>query len=362
MKLVCPKEELSKGLQTVLRSVGARAGIPALSGVLIELTDTDLTLTTTDLELTTRAKLNLTGEAGKVLLPARLLAEIVRSLPSDEVEVVTENGTVRVAGGRSKFEIRSLSPEEFPRVETAPQTRSISIAGDLLARALSQVAPAASRDETRPVLTGVLFEGEGNTLRIVATDSYRLAVRSIEVEGVDGVRVLVPARAVVEVGRLAAGEKTVQIDIASAQIGFHLGDVVLQSRLIEGEFPAYKQLLPTDQPNQLKLTKGSFLEAVKRVGVLAQDSTPVFLVLGEAAVKLECHAQGLGEGDEEVEAATYTGEDIRVAFNPSYLEAGVGATESDDVVIDFTDQQRPALVHAPDDKDFQYLLMPIRVS
>ncbi|MGH9324990.1 MAG: DNA polymerase III subunit beta, partial [Vicinamibacteria bacterium] len=294
MKLVCPKEELSKGLQTVLRSVGARAGIPALSCVLIELTDSDLSLTTTDLELTTKARLNLTGEAGRILLPARLLSEIVRSLPSEEVELVTDNGTVRLAGGRAKFEIRSVSPDEFPRVEAVAQTRSVTVNGELLAKALSQVASAASRDETRPVLTGVLFEGEGNELRIVATDSYRLAVRSIEVEGVQDVRVLVPARAVIEVARLAASLDQVTIEIASAQAGFHLGDVVIQSRLIEGEFPAYKQLLPENQPHQLRIGKSGFLEAVKRVGLMAQDSTPVFLVLNEDGVRLECHAQGIG--------------------------------------------------------------------
>jgi DNA polymerase III subunit beta len=361
MKLVCSREELSKGLQTVLRSVGARAGIPALSGVLIELTDTDLTLTTTDLELTTRAKLGLTGEAGKVLLPARLLAEIVKSLPSEDVELVTENGTVRVAGGRAKFEIRSLPPEEFPRVETAPQTRTISVKGELLSKALSQVALAASRDETRPVLTGVLFEGEGNELRIVATDSYRLAVRSIEVDGVQDVRVLVPARAVVEVARLAAGEDEVKIDIASAQIGFHLGEVLLQSRLIEGEFPAYRQLLPESQPHQLRIAKSEFIDAVKRVGVLAQDATHVLLELSETSVGLRCHAQGLGEGGQEIDG-NYTGEEMRVAFNPQYLEAGAAATESDEIVMDLTDQQRPALIHAPEDSAYRYLIMPIRVS
>lgn len=332
-----------------------------MSGVLIELSDTDLTLTTTDLELTTKAKLNLTGEAGKVLLPARLLSEIVRSLPSDDVELITDSGTVKVAGGRSRFEIRSLSPDEFPRVESPPQTRSFTVSGDLLATALSQVALAASRDETRPVLTGVLFEGEGNELRIVATDSYRLALRTIEVEGVQDIRVLIPARAVVEVARLAAGLDEVTVEIASAQASFQLGDVTIQSRLIEGEFPAYRQLLPENQPNRLQVSKTTFLEAVKRVAVLAQDATPVFLTMNESAVRLECHAQGLGEGAEEVDGS-YVGEEIRVAFNPAYLDAGVAATGVDDVLLNFTDQQRPALVHAADDKAFVYLLMPIRVS
>jgi DNA polymerase-3 subunit beta len=361
MKLVCSREELSRGLQTALRSVGARAGIPALSGVLIELTDTDLSLTTTDLELTTRVKLGLTGEAGRILLPARLLAEIIRSLPTDEVELITDNGSVRVAGGRARFEIRSLAPEDFPRVDAPAQGSALTLAGDMVAKALGQVAPAASRDETRPVLTGVLLEGEGDELRVVATDSYRLAVRKLNVPGVDGTKVLVPARAVVEVGRLAGGEKEVHMEVGTAQVGFQLGEVAVQSRLIEGEFPAYKQLLPDDLPNRLVVNKEPFIEALKRVAVLAQDATPVFLEMMEEGIRLTCHAQGLGEGAEEVEGM-YTGEEMRAAFNPTYLETGIAATESDDVVIEFSDSQRPALVHAPEDRDFLYLLMPIRVS
>lgn len=361
MKLVCSSEELSRGLQTALRSVGARAGIPALSGVLIELTDTDLSLTTTDLELTTRVKLGLTGEAGRVLLPARLLSEIVRNLHSDEVELITDNGSVRVAGGRAKFEIRSLAPEDFPRVDPPSDEGGLVLDGDLVAKALGQVASAASRDETRPVLTGVLLEGEGSELRIVATDSYRLAVRVLRVDGVDGTKVLVPARAVVEVGRLAGGEKEVRVEMSSSQIGFKLGDVSIQSRLIEGEFPAYKQLLPEELPNTLTISKEPFIEALKRVAVLAQDATPVFLEMGDDGIRLTCHAQGLGEGAEEVEG-TYVGEEMRTAFNAGYLETGIAATEGDEVVIGFSDPQRPALIHAPGDRDFLYLLMPIRVS
>lgn len=360
MKLVCDREELSKGLQSVLRSVGMRAGIPALSGVLVELTDNDLSLTTTDLELTTRVRLALTGEAGKVLVPARLFAEIVRSLPSDEVELFTENGTVRVAGGRARFEIRSLPPEDFPQVDTVSETRSIGIAGDTLAKALGQVTPAASRDETRPVLTGVLLEGEGGELRLVATDSYRLAVRTLEGQEADGLRVLIPARAVVEVARLA-GSNDVKIDVSSSQAGFTIGDTVVQSRLIEGEFPAYGKLLPTDLPSSLQISKEPFVEALKRVAVLAQDATPVFIEFADGNVRLSCHAQGLGEAAEDVDGA-YTGEDMRVAFNAGYLETGVVAVEGDDVQIELADAQRPVLVHAPGDRAYVYLLMPIRVS
>ena len=360
MKLVCDREELSRGLQAVLRSVGVRAGIPALSGVLFELTDTDLSLTTTDLELTTRIRLGLTGEAGKVLLPARLLAEIVRGLSSDQVELITENGTVRVAGGRARYEIRSLPPEDFPRVDVVSDTTSLSLDGDLLSRALNQVVPAASRDETRPVLTGVLLEGEGDELRVVATDSYRLAVRTLGAQGVDGTRVLVPSRAVSEVARLAPG-KQVRVDVSSSQIGFHVEDALVQSRLIEGEFPAYRQLLPDELPNTLRIDKAPFIEAIKRVAVLAQDATPIFLELSADRIRISCHAQGLGEAAEDVDG-TYTGEEVRAAFNATYLETGLSATDSSEVLIDMSDPQRPALIHAPDDRQFLYLLMPIRVS
>jgi DNA polymerase-3 subunit beta len=293
-------------------------------------------------------------------VPARLLAEIVRSLPSDQVEFITDNGTVRVAGGRARFEIRSLPPEDFPRVDVVTDTRTLVLEGDLLSKALSQVTPAASRDETRPVLTGVLLEGEGDELRIVATDSYRLALRTLGAQGVDGTKVLIPARAVVEVGRLAAGEQ-VRVEISSSQAGFHVGDALIQSRLIEGEFPAYRQLLPDDLPNVLRLTKGPFVEALKRVAVLAQDATPIFLELSSERIRISCHAQGLGEAAEEIDGS-YSGEEMRAAFNPQYLETGVAATEGDEVQIDFSDAQRPALVHAPGDRAFVYLLMPIRVS
>lgn len=360
MKLVCARDELSRGLQTVLRSVGARAGIPALSGVLIELSDTDLKLTTTDLELTTQITIELTGEAGRVVVPARLLADIVRNLPSDEVEFVSDNGTVKVRGGRARFELRSLQAEDFPRVQIAEETKSLTLDGELLGTALNQVAPAASRDETRPVLTGVLFEGEGDELRIVATDSYRLGLRKLGASGVDGTKVLIPARAVTEVARLAPGE-AVRMEVASSQVGFRVGNVTIQSRLIEGEFPGYRQLLPEDLPNVLSLEKPSFIEALRRVAVMAQDATPVFVELGPDGVRIACHAQGLGEASEDVDAS-YTGEEMRVAFNAGYLEAGVSAVDGDAVRIELSDPQRPALVRGESGRDFLYLLMPIRVS
>lgn len=360
MKLVCPREELSRGLQIVLRSVGSRAGIPALSGVLLELTDQDLAMTTTDLELTTRVRVPISGEEGEIVVPARLLADIVRNLPSDDVEVISDNGTVRVSGGRARFELRSLAAEDFPKTEPPDEARQVTIGGPTLAEALNQVVPAASRDETRPVLTGVLFEGDGEELRVVATDSYRLAVRTIQAAGADGTKLLVPARAVGEVARLAP-EEDVAVEVSGSQVGFHFPGTLVRSRLIEGEFPAYRQLLPENLPNRLEVEREPFLEALRRVAVLAQGDTYVFVEFSEDAIRISCHSQGLGEAAEETDG-DYTGEDMRVAFNPSYLEAGIEATPGERALIELSDPQRPALVRAPEARDFLYLLMPIRVS
>ncbi len=315
MKLICPTEDLSRALQTVGRSVGVRAGIPALSGVLAELEDTELSLTTTDLELTTRVRIPVSGEAGRVVVPARYFSEIVRNLPSDEVEFVTENGSVRISGGRARYTLRSLAAEDFPRLQPGGQTISFTVPGEQFGQALHQVAPAASRDETRPVLTGVLFENEGQNLRLVATDSYRLAVRTLPVAVGEGLKLLVPARAVVEVARLSSAAE-IKVDVTASQISFESGSVLVSSRLIEGEFPAYRQLLPNDLPNVLVVTKTTFLEALRRVAVLAQDATPVYLELEEGRVRLQCQAQGIGEVVDEVDAE-YSGEPVRVAFNPA---------------------------------------------
>lgn len=359
MKLICPTDDLSKALQTVLRSVGARAGIPALSGVLMELTDTELSLTTTDLELTTRVKLPISGEAGKVVVPARYLSEIVRNIPTDEVEIVTEDSTVRISGGRARYNLRSLDAQDFPRMQSGDETTTFTVPADVLSRSLSQVAIAASRDETRPVLTGVLFEADSTDFRIVATDSYRLAVRTIPVSGITAMKILVPARAVVEVARLASSGD-VTIEVGASQVGFEIGNTLISSRLIEGEFPPYRQLLPTDQPNVLSVDKAAFTERLKAAAVLAQDATPVYVELEGDRVRLQCQSQGVGEAVEELDA-DYAGDTLRIAFNPTYLEAGISAVDDDQVKILLSDSQRPVIIRGAAE-DYVYLLMPIRLN
>jgi DNA polymerase-3 subunit beta len=245
-------------------------------------------------------------------------------------------------------------------VQPASDGIDLTLENDVLRRALAQVVVAASRDETRPVLTGVLFEGDASELRLVATDSYRLALRTLPITGADGLKMLVPARAVQEAARLSGAEQ-IRLSTGGSQVTFEAGNTVVRSRLIEGEFPAYRQLLPDTLPNHLEADRASFIESLRRVAIVAQDGAHFFLELDEAEVRFTCQSQGLGDANEVVDA-DYKGDPMRVAFNPAYLQGGVEAVEDERVRIELADAQRPCLVRGAAADRFVYLLMPVRIG
>lgn len=358
MKLICSTEGLSKALNSVLRTVGTRAGIPALAGVLVELSDSDLTLTTTDLELTTEVRLGVSGEAGSVVVPAKYFSEIVKNLPADEVELTTEGGTLKVSGGRARYNLRTLPAEDFPK-PPAPETSSVfAVDAKKFGAALAKTVTAASRDETRPVLTGVLFESDGAKLTLVATDSFRMAVTHVASGAEAGMKILVPSRAVGEVIRLCATENTIEIELSAGQASFKCDSTVLRSRLIDGEFPAYRDVIPTDQPIKATIAKAEFTDRLRAVAVLATDATAIDCMFETDVLKMVCTSQGIGDATEEVDAQL-TGESIEMRFNPSYLEAALAGIDGDTVEIAMTEAQRPVVVGAAGE-DYTYLIMPIR--
>jgi DNA polymerase III subunit beta len=244
---------------------------------------------------------------------------------------------------------------------------------------LRQVVRAASNDDARPLLTGVLVAAEGSGTRLVATDSYRLALRDLTgtgplPEGTD--QILIPARALTELQRLlpASGGKdsgSKEKDDGAADVGFSVSDldatftasgVRLMTRLLDGKFPDYRQLIPPGYPNQLRVGKESLLDALRRVRLLVRDNTtPVRLSMRPGGVELTVVSQEVGHASEDVDA-DYEGEELTVAFNPSYLIDGVEAVLGDEVVLETLDATKPATVRAPDHDDYRYLLMPVRVS
>jgi DNA polymerase-3 subunit beta len=362
VKFRCDRDALSEALQTVQRGVSSRPGIPALTGVLIEATDAgELTLITTDLEVSARLSIAVqVSDPGIALVPARLLADTVKSLSNAPVDVETDQGQARIRCAAYEGTLRLLPAEDFPGLQEPSGTRVTAEAGPF-AEAVGQVGRGASRDEARPVLTGVLLEVSREGVVLVATDSYRLAVRDLVATADGEARVIVPERAMSEAGRAAANDEkgTIELLIDESQLSFRIGSLTLTSRLIEGEFPNYRQLLPEATESRLTVSRQQLLDAVRRVGLLARDTTPVRLEFNALGVKLSSSSPDLGQAVETVEAR-YEGEDLTVAFNPQYLADGLTAATGETVRLDVRDGLKPGVVHGEGD-EFTYLVMPVRL-
>jgi DNA polymerase-3 subunit beta len=361
VKFRCDRDAFSDALQTVQRGVSSRPGIPALTGVLIEgIEGGTLTLTTTDLEVSARLSVEVhVQEPGIALVPARLLADTVKSLSDAPVEFETDQSQARIRCAAYEGTLRLLPAEDFPGLQE-PGGTHVTVEAGAFAEAVAQVARAASRDEARPVLTGVLVEISREGVVLVATDSYRLAVRDLVASADAEGRAIVPERALSEAGRAAGDEKApVEIFVDESQAAFRIGGLSLTSRLIEGEFPNYRTLLPEGHESRLSVSRQQLLDAVRRVGLLARDTTPVRLEFNALGVKLSSSSPDLGQAVETVEAR-YEGEDITVAFNPQYLIDGLTAATGESVRLDVRDGLKPGVVHGEDDA-FTYLVMPVRL-
>jgi DNA polymerase-3 subunit beta len=316
-------------------------------------------------------------EPGKTIVPGRLFGEMSRSLSSGQVTVGGGEGEVEIGSGRGNFRVKALAPDDYPALpiegrEDAGDGVVVDVDGGLLATALSQVVRSASGDESRQVLTGVLWELESGSLTLAATDSYRLGVRTLKVGGgpADLRKVILPARALHELARALQGggaslkatvkENLVAFAIPATGEGSGGGESVIGSRFIEGEFPNYRQLIPQGYPNTLTVEREALLEVTKRVGLLAQNNLPVKLQLG-AELEVSAHTPDVGEGQEVIDAE-YQGEPLVIAFNPQFLYDGASAIQSERIVVEVSDGLKPAILRGEGDEDFTYLLMPVRLS
>ena len=363
MKFRCDRDALSEALQTVQRGVSSRPGIPALTGVLIEASDDgQLTLMTTDLEVS--ARLTIDGvqvtEPGIALVPARLVGDTVKSLSDAPVEFETDQNQARLRCAAYEGTLRLLPAEDFPALQEPSGTR-VSVEAPRFAEAVSQVGRAASRDEARPVLTGVLLEVTREGVVLVATDSYRLSIRELVATAEGEARAIVPERAIAEAGRAASSDEkgSIELFVDESQVSFRVGTLTLTSRLIEGEFPNYRQLLPEQHESRMTVSRQQLLDAVRRVGLLARDTTPVRLEFNALGVRLSSSSPDLGQAVETVEAR-YEGEDLTVAFNPQYLADGLTAAVGESVRLDVRDGLKPGVVRGDGD-EFTYLVMPVRL-
>ena len=363
MKFRCERDILAEALVATSRAATSRTStLPVLAGLRLDLVGDSLTVTGTDLELTIRLQAKVGGESdGSVVVPARLVTDIVRALPAGTVMFEVRDDDVLISAGRSQFSVRPFALDDYP-AQHDPDGEPATIAADVLGSALRQVVRAASTDEARPVLTGVLIAADDDGLRMVATDSYRLAVRTFPESGMLPVEkpVLVPGRALSELHRLLASVDTAEVRFGERNVEFRLGDAQLTTRLIDGEFPNYRNLLPSSHPNTLTIGREALLEALRRVRILAQDSRVVRLALGGDTVDLTVIAQDVGNASETVDAK-YEGTEMIVAFNPDFLSAGVEALDGDELTMSLNDPGKPVVLRGVGSDDYLYLLMPVRV-
>lgn len=366
MKFRCERDSLGDAISAAQRAVASRTGaLPVLSGLRLAAADGSLELVGSDLELTIRVQVVAqVDEAGQAVLPAKLFNDIVSKLEPGSVTVeTTDDDTAKIEGGRASYELRLLPLDDFPHLPE-PTGAAITVDAGPLSDALRGVIPAASRDDARPILTGVLLTARGQGLRLVATDSYRLAVRDLEGVSMlgEGQHVLVSAKALGEVQRLLTdGEMQVVLSERDVRFTGEKGEIT--TRLIDGEFPNYEQLIPSGYPNRLTVSREALSDAVRRMQLVGQgrDSSPVRMKMDADGVELSSTAQEVGEAQEMVDAK-YEGTELTVAFNAQFLLDGVQAVAGDEVVLEALDPLKPATLRAVDQQDFLYLLMPVRIS
>jgi DNA polymerase-3 subunit beta len=369
MRFTCERSALVEKLAIVARGVSTRSLLPVLTGILVQAREGRLELFCTDMELSIKAALPCTVEReGEIVVPSRLFMDVVKNLPDETVTVEAGEAATKVTAGRAEFSLNSWSASDFPQTSAFDTEGGFSIGRGPFDETFDKVGRAASNDESRPVLTGVLVTISGDTLKMVATDSYRLAVKETKLDRAleADVQAILQVKALTEVSRCAAafGEGDIDIRIEDNQAVFHLagasGDAWIASRLVDGQFPNYRQLLPDSFDHEVVLDRAAFMSAARRVSLLAQKNSPLRLLFGDGRLTLRALTQDVGHA-EEVLDIDFTGEPFEIGFNYEYLSQGVDAVRENNVKLRFTNPLRPGLIGGSGD-DFVYLIMPIRLS
>src|SRR5919205_3046291 len=371
MRAICNTETFGRRLQLVSRGVSARSTIQLLGGILLEAGGEALKLSATDMEISiqTSSPAEVEGD-GRVVIPARIFNDIVRSLPggSFELDYDTSEGTVRLVAGENEYRIRAYAADDYPQLPVFPEEGTFKMSGEALVDTVEKVSRSYSRDETRPVLTGILISFEDSRVRMVTTDSYRLSIKETELATTfEGSReAIIPARAMQEVSRIFSGsdEEQVEVALSENQALFRIGDVLFATRLIEGNFPEYRRLLPEAYEREISIRREDLIDSLRRVGLFAQRQTPpvpVSLAFSKGTVEMMVRSGEVGEARERLAATSE--DDFHISFNPSYLLDGVSAVDTENVLFRLNESLKPGLVLPETEReepDFLYLIMPMR--
>jgi DNA polymerase III subunit beta len=365
MKVTCTRDELLRHLGVVSRAVSTRMTVQILSGILLTAGDGRLELAATDMELSLRSSFEAEiVDEGAVVVPGRLLVELARLLPDADVEIdhKPEEGVVVLTCGTATYKLHTYNPDDFPTLPDVDKVQFVPVDRAAVLETAKRVARAASRDESRPVLTGILVRFEPGKLVMAATDSYRLSVKETAVEGeAPDLEAIVPAKALTELARIAqAGDELVLGVHENNQVVFGTDGIWLTTRRIDGQFPNYKQLLPETFEHELSLPREELLEVVRRTAVMAQRNSPLRLRFAEGELTISARTQDIGEAVESLPVA-YSGEPLEIGFNPEFLREGIESVDEDEVLLKLISPLRPGLIQSAE-ADFWYLIMPIRLA
>ncbi len=364
MKFRISKENFLAGLAQVQNVVAARTTLPILSNVLLEAEDGILRLTTTDLDVGVTVTVDAEVEKGGAsTLPVRRLASIIKELPTSEIDVsIDGDNTASITAGPSFFKILGLSDEEFPPLPDFEDAKEFTVPKSVLRDGLKKTSYAISTDETRYVLNGIFCSFKGQAMTLVATDGRRLAMMDHELEFPESseIEVIIPTKAVNELGRLLAGEGDVTIRIGESQIAFDLDRSFLISKLIEGNYPNFRQVIPGEAKQRITVDRETLQKIVGRVALLTNEkSNSVKLVFAEDNIDITANSPDVGEANESL-PVNYKGPQLTIAFNPEFLMAPLRNLDSDEIHIDLIDEMSPGVIK--NNSSFLYVIMPMRVS
>jgi DNA polymerase-3 subunit beta len=363
LRITVPKDALVAALGVVSRAVSTRTSVQILSGILIEAQGSELRLAATDMELSLRATVSAQIEGdGAIVLPGKTFADIARLLPTGEVSIEHKpaESVVHVTAGSASYTLHTYNPEDFPRLQELETVQTFAVDRESLLETIHRVARAASRDESRPVLTGILVSFTGGKLVMAATDSYRLAVKETELDGTTPeLEAIVPSRALQELARIAGSGDNVEVGVHENQVVFATDGAWMTTRRIDGQFPNYRQLLPEQFEHELTLPRLELLEVVRRASVMIQRATPLQLRFAEGELTVIARTHDVGESQESMPVA-FSGETLEIGFNADFLRDGLESMDGDDVRLKLISPLRPAVIQGEGD-DFTYLVMPIRL-
>jgi DNA polymerase-3 subunit beta len=364
LKLTVSRDVLAERLALVSRGVSTRTAVLVLSGVRLRAADGQLELAATDMELSLRSSVDAAVQSdGDVVVPGKLLLDIVRALPDGEVEIEHrgDESMLLVTSGSASYRVHTYAAEDFPRLPDVDGVQLSPVDRDSLLETINRVGRSASRDESRPVLTGILVRFEEDKLVMAATDSYRLAVKETAISnGLPSLEAIIPARALQELVRMASSADEVQLGVHENHVVFGADGAWLTTRRIDGQFPNYRQLLPEQFEHELQLPREELLDVVRRVSLMAQRNSPLRLRFADGELTVSAQTPDIGEARESL-PAPYAADAMEIGFNAEFLRDGLESVDSQTVRFKLISPLRPAVLEG-DISDYTYLIMPIRLA